>query len=248
MGARYLLRFDDICPGMNWQAWSQIEAILKDADIRPIVAVVPDNTDASLNVGPIHSDFWAKVREWQAMGWTIGIHGYRHEYVTRESGIIGVSPHSEFAGLAYEAQLEKIQKGIEIFKRNEIKPQVWVAPSHSFDQNTIKALAAAGIRSLSDGHSFYPYRDRNDVLWMPQQFWRLRSMPFGIWTICYHHNLWTDRNVLEFKNDVEKFRSRISRFDVLSEAYASRKCTLFDTVAEVCFGGLFRLKGVIALL
>ena len=33
-GARYLVRFDDICPGMNWQVWREIEKICGDSDVR----------------------------------------------------------------------------------------------------------------------------------------------------------------------------------------------------------------------
>src|SRR5437762_2289395 len=77
-GARYLVRFDDICPGMNWPMWREIEKVLADADVRPMLAVVPANEDAHLDVGPREPRFWELVRGWQARGWTIGLHGYQH--------------------------------------------------------------------------------------------------------------------------------------------------------------------------
>ena len=60
---RYILRFDDICPTMNWAAWEAIEALLTRHDVRPILAVVPDNRDPKLVVDPPMADFWAQVRK-----------------------------------------------------------------------------------------------------------------------------------------------------------------------------------------
>src|SRR6478672_6653645 len=98
MDAQYLIRFDDLCPTMNWQVWAEIETILLESRVSPILAVVPDNRDTALMVGPPRSDFWVEVRRWQQRGWTIGMHGYQHTYVTEEAGIVGIWPRSEFAG------------------------------------------------------------------------------------------------------------------------------------------------------
>ena len=46
--ARYLIRFDDICPMMNWRIWAEIEAILLEKKVKPILDVVPDNQDPHL--------------------------------------------------------------------------------------------------------------------------------------------------------------------------------------------------------
>ena len=50
--ARFLLRFDDLCPTMNWAMWDAIEAHLVRMEVRPILAVVPDNRDPKLVAGP----------------------------------------------------------------------------------------------------------------------------------------------------------------------------------------------------
>ena len=73
-GARYLVRFDDLCPTMNWANWRVLEAMLLQAGISPILAVVPDNRDPKLVAGPPAPDFWDHVRAWQARGWAIGLH------------------------------------------------------------------------------------------------------------------------------------------------------------------------------
>src|SRR5260370_42375028 len=49
--------------------------------LKPILAVVPDNQDPMLKVDAPVADFWDRVRQWQARGWTIALHGYQHRYV-----------------------------------------------------------------------------------------------------------------------------------------------------------------------
>ena len=68
MKSRYLIRFDDICPTMNWSVWESVESILLKYHIKPILAVVPDNQDPQLVVDAPRPDFWEKVRQWQSYG------------------------------------------------------------------------------------------------------------------------------------------------------------------------------------
>ena len=60
-GTKYLLRFDDICPTMNWKVWSEIEAALVQRDLKPILAVVPDNQDQVLKVNIPRNDVQVTV-------------------------------------------------------------------------------------------------------------------------------------------------------------------------------------------
>ena len=53
MSAKYILRFDDICSTMNWNKWNSIEDILIKHNIKPILAIVPDNKDPC-SAHPIH--------------------------------------------------------------------------------------------------------------------------------------------------------------------------------------------------
>src|SRR5689334_4074686 len=123
--ARYLIRFDDLCPTMNWDMWSKIESVLVEHKVAPLLAVVPDNQDKKLVAGPAREDFWDRIRSFQARGWSIGLHGYQHLYVTRERGIVGIQPRSEFAGLSAELQKDKLQKAIQIFREQAIDPDLW---------------------------------------------------------------------------------------------------------------------------
>ena len=217
-GARYLVRFDDICPGMNWRTWREIEKILVDADVRPLLAVVPANQDATLDVGPCEPRFWDFVRQWQARGWTIGLHGYQHRYVTREAGLIGINARSEFAGLPAVEQADKLHRAVAIFRDEKVRPEVWIAPGHSFDAATVVALREVGLAAISDGFFLDAHRDSRGTLWVPQQLWSFRYRPFGLWTVCYHHNTWSASDLKRFAADVALYRSRIITFAAVASA------------------------------
>lgn len=206
-GARYLLRFDDLCPTMNWSKWDAIEPLLVAHGIRPILGVIPDNCDKKLMVAPAAPDFWDRVRGWQARGWSIGLHGYQHTYVNAEPGILRLNKQSEFAGLSYDEQYEKLRLGLAIFSREGVRADAWIAPAHSFDWVTVSALNALGLRIISDGFAFSPYRDSQGTTWIPQQFASMRPMPVGVWTFCYHPNGLSPSGLIEFRDDLERLRS-----------------------------------------
>ena len=125
---QYLLRFDDICPTMNWRVWAEIETVLVQRQLKPLLAVVPDNRDPGLQVDSPAGDFWDRARVWQERGWTIALHGFQHRYVSRNAGMVAVRRKSEFAGLRADVQREKLQRGMEIFERERISSRVWIAP------------------------------------------------------------------------------------------------------------------------
>lgn len=185
--SRYIIRFDDICPGMNWQVWESIEAMLCARAVKPILAVVPDNRDPQLDVGPKVPDFWDRVRRWQSWGWTIGLHGYQHVYETEQAGLLGLNTRSEFAGLPRESQALKLDKALDIFRRERVRPDCWVAPGHSFDRVTTDLLRERGVSVISDGF-FRRVVRRDGCTWVPQQLWRFRKVGPGLWTVCFHHN------------------------------------------------------------
>ena len=234
MPATYLLRFDDICPTMNWAIWSKIDEILTMKENKPILAVIPDNRDPTLFIGRGRQDFWDYVRERQKRGWSIGMHGYQHVCITKCSGILRLNPFSEFAGLPEEEQEAKISRAVEIFEANGVKPELWIAPAHSFDEVTIKVLKRHDIRVISDGFSLYPYVDDNGMLWIPQQLWwfpKIR-MPFGVYTVLFHHNSWTKRDLLAFERDLERYRRDITDLRTVISLYSSRRRGLIDILYE----------------
>src|ERR1700693_4921108 len=96
--AQYLLRIDDICPTMDRERWSNIRDLIRTYEVRPILAVIPDNQDYKLQKFPLYSGFWEEMRELQAEGATIAVHGYRHLCMERRGSLVPLHHRSGFAG------------------------------------------------------------------------------------------------------------------------------------------------------
>ena len=133
---------------MDWDVWARVEAALRERDLRPILAVVPDNQDANLQVRPPAKDFWERVRGWQSLGWTIGLHGYQHRYVSRRRGMVTARRKSEFAGLPAAAQRDKLRRATDIFRGHGIHARVRrdVAPAAAADAATLALTPATPPR------------------------------------------------------------------------------------------------------
>lgn len=243
MPARYLIRFDDICPGMNWAVWEPVERIVREAGVRPLLAVVPDNRDPELAVAPPAAGFWDRVRAWQALGWGIGLHGYQHRYVTKSSGIIGRNRYSEFAGLPRDAQRRKLANGLRIFAEQGVAADAWVAPAHSFDQVTLELLVELGVDTVSDGYALSPYRDHRGLLWIPQQLGRFIRMPLGVWTVCLHINGWGPAQVAAFGDDMARFGGRAASLQELKQTGDRREKGLQDDLFQALFRTVRSLRG-----
>ena len=99
---KILLRFDDICPTMNWEQWERAKQMMDKAGVTALLGVVPDCTDPDLKIDTPRPDFWEYIRELQNQGYTIAMHGYHHQFVIKADGLVTKNKISEFAGLPYE--------------------------------------------------------------------------------------------------------------------------------------------------
>lgn len=207
--AKYIVRFDDICSEMNFKIWNMVEGVLYKYNIKPIIAVIPANRDIKLIVQDKEKDFWKRIQRYQKDGWMIGLHGLNHVYCNHRSGMLGISLNSEFVTLPYESQKKKLEKGKKIFDQHGINADIFVAPSHSFDNITLRVLRECNINLISDGHLKHPYYYKG-IGWIPCQLWdRMKEQSCGIYTVCYHINKWTEENVDEFENNILKFKREI---------------------------------------
>lgn len=229
-------RLDDITPDMNWKYFYRIEEIFEGFGVKPLIGVVPKNRDTSLGVPPVEIEddsfitmspeaaygsrdemFWSEIRRLQEKGWCIAQHGYDHRYTTQDSGILGINPFSEFAGLPYKQQCDKIKKGQKILAENGISSTIFMAPGHTFDKNTLKALKENGFLYVTDGYSNQCYV-RNGLCFIPctQSTPRLVS---GVDTVCYHTNHMTPSDFLQLENFIRENREKVKDFSqVLKEA------------------------------
>jgi predicted deacetylase len=212
MLSKFIIRFDDIAPGMAWSKFSAFDALSTELDIPFLVGVVPHCLDPTLAVEPVRHDFWDVVREWSARGWTIAQHGYTHQYVTRDPGILGIGHQSELAGLSYKQQFAKLDAGKSILVQQGVWQPVFMAPSHSLDEVTLRVLKELKFCSLTDGYGVYPYK-MGSLTAVPQLIGVPMHFGFGVYTICLHVNEMSQAQILNTLRFVRAHRRQIISFE-----------------------------------
>jgi hypothetical protein len=216
--AKYLLRFDDLCPTMAREPFRRFMALVEQYRIQPILAVVPDNHDPELNIDNPDPDFWRSMRDLESAGATIALHGYRHVCRSRGSSFLRMHSQTEFAGVPEGTQAEWIHSGLDILRQNGLSPRLFVAPRHGFDSATLRALVRESLPSLSDGFAARPFT-RGDVVWIPQQLWEPVEKPHGLWTICLHTNTATQQLQRSLHYFLHRFADQFTSLDkVVSDA------------------------------
>ena len=218
--SKYIMRLDDASDYMDVQKWKKMKNLLDKYGVKPVFGIIPHNQDESL-VSCYEKDesFWEKMNQWVEEGWTPALHGYDHQYITEDGGLNPVNYRSEFAGLSYELQCEKLKKGSEILEKHGIVPEIFFAPSHTFDANTLKALKdKTGIRIISDTIAFDTYYE-NGFYFIPQQSGAVRKLPFRLVTFCYHPNVMKEHDFDVLEQFLEQYHAQFVSFgqDVLKK-------------------------------
>ncbi|MBR4668025.1 MAG: DUF2334 domain-containing protein [Butyrivibrio sp.] len=200
------VRMDDITPDMDWEKFYRFKTILDKYDIKPLIGVVPDNKDEKLKKNMPREDFWEYIRNLQQNGWIIAMHGFNHVYTTREPGLFPIGDKSEFAGIPYQKQDDMIREGKRILRGHGIVTDFFMAPSHSYDRNTLKALRKNGFQRVTDGFGIAPY-EMDGLTFYPISKRRkdsLESKHEGIVTFVYHTNTMSDKDFENFEKQIEK--------------------------------------------
>lgn len=212
---RIAIRLDDISIDMNWEKFYRFKALLDEFDIKPLIGVIPDNKDQMLkdfredSGVKFEGDFWAYIRELQAEGWTVAMHGLNHVYTTNKGGMFPLNNFSEYSGLSYEKQYEMIRQGKEILAANGIETDIFMAPAHNYDKNTLKALRELGFNKITDGFSNKPYEYR-EMKFYPISFQKSRTISKSVnenldskdteySTLVFHTNTMMDEDYLKAK-------------------------------------------------
>lgn len=157
------IRLDDISIDMNWEKFYRFKELLDEYEIKPLIGVIPDNKDQMLkdfreeSKVSFEGDFWAYIRELKDSGWCVAMHGLNHVYTTTKGGLFPLNKFSEFSGLSYEEQYEMLSYGKEILLSNGIETDIFMAPAHNYDGNTLKALKELGFSKVTDGFGSRPY-------------------------------------------------------------------------------------------
>lgn len=230
--SKYIMRLDDACEKRDVAKWNRMEELLDRYEVKPLVGVIPHCEDPAMKEYPVDEHFWDCVKCWQKKDWTIAMHGYNHVYVTKCSGINLVNARSEFAGLPIEEQKDKIKKGVLIMREHGINPKVFFAPSHTFDENTLIALKEeSDIRIISDTIAMAPY-SKYGFTFVPQQSGRVRKLPLGMVTFCYHPNMMKDSDFERLEIFLQKNKDSFIFFPVQD---VNRKINIFDKLLNAVY-------------
>ena len=211
-----LIRFDDIAENMNWAIMDKCESLLDRYEIKPLLGVIPINKDPELLNFPKNDIFWEKIKDWKKKGWEISMHGCNHLYTQKsdKKDIFNYGGNSEFYGLDYFSQLKKIKIGLEEFKKRGIEIRSFFAPNHIYDKNTLLALKESNIKIIIDGYGLFPYY-KDEILFIPQLFYKEIFLPFGIQSTQIHINDWDNENYNNFKTFIEKNYNKTVNLDYI---------------------------------
>ena len=156
------------------------------------------------------------------------MHGYNHIYdkETRKKDFFEYGGKSEFFGHTLHDQSLKIKKGLEIFEKNNVKIRTFFSPNHTYDINTFEALKISGINEVIDGYGLKPYSE-NDIKFIPQLFYKLFFLPFGLQATQIHLNNMDDKDFAVLKSLIEnKYRNIIT----YNEAVNLLSNNIFDKI------------------
>jgi hypothetical protein len=189
--AEYYFRLDDLCPEMDKDKYLTCLEIFQKHSVTPLVGIIPENRDAGLKRSPVDNGFWQTITRLSGeKKIVIAQHGLFHLYVKSKKAWhykYRIGTNTEFAGLPYQVQLEKITLGRKLLAEHGIATDIFMPPNHSFDRETLRALRSAGFRYLSDGIGLFPYC-REGIQFLPQISGKPRRLPCGSTTICLHPN------------------------------------------------------------
>ncbi len=187
------VRMDDITPDMNWDNFSFFRDLFDKAGITPLLGIVPKNSDKNLQIEPEREDFYEIMKGLKQEGYVLAMHGYQHLYTTKKGGCFPLNHFSEFAGVPYEQQKRMLADGKRILSENGIETDIFMAPAHSYDNNTLRALKEVGFTKLTDGFGTTPYLWK-EMVFYPISFRLAGSLKKqkGYTTLVIHANTIND--------------------------------------------------------
>lgn len=187
-------RLDDICETMDFKKFNALRELFEKHGVKPLLGVIPNNRDVMLRVAPPCENFYESMCYLRDNGWMIAQHGFTHVYETDQCGLFSLNYFSEFAGLPYETQLNKIWDGQKILEKYGLQTDIFMAPGHTIDDNTIKALVSRGFHYVPDGRSTHPYV-KDDLTFIPCRHSGPVLPKSGLITVCIHPNTVTEQQI-----------------------------------------------------
>lgn len=211
---KILIRIDDICPQMNWHKFYLVLDILQKYHIKPLLGVIPDNKDNELNIDNYEPLFFEKIKKMQDDGFIIAMHGYQHLYDSKNNGNFYSRKLSEFAGHPYDVQNLKIVNGLKIFKDNNLKTEIFMAPGYTLDNITFDVLIKNGFKYVTGGLASKPFTYKGIKVISCREMHKMVNIK--IHTLCLHPNILTDEYI---KNDLKLYLDKNKKYLISFELY-----------------------------
>ncbi len=212
------VRMDDITPDMDWKSFEAFTELFEKYGIVPLLGIVPQNADPNLQIDPPNPAFFDRMRQLQKKGYVLAMHGFRHVYATKRSGLFPLNADSEFAGRSLDEQKKLLAEGKKLLQAEGICPEIFMAPGHTFDRRTVKALRELGFSYITDGFGKGPYR-RDGITYLPISF--LRRFCFsgrkGITTLVIHANHSTGEELARYETMFRENRDRFVPYTAFLE-------------------------------
>ena len=246
---KYLFRLDDITPSMNWNYfWKYIDLFSKYG-VKPLLGIVPDNRDKSIEVDQKNKDFWKIISELVASNRVdIAQHGYQHILFSDagESLPFVSNQHncSEFSGLSKDDQYSKILSGKKILDSYGLQTNIWMSPAHTMDDVTVDVLKELGFTKVTDGNTLFPFK-YHDLLFIPQQFEKPRKMPFGFFTFCIHINGSSD-HLYKSTERLLRLKDNCYSFGDLNFDCEKNRVKLINRVFQFLYNKIRTIKSIIS--
>lgn len=206
------VRLDDVTPDMDWESFYRFKELLDRYGIKPLIGIVPDNMDTNLMCDKKREDFWIFIKELYGAGWCIAMHGYQHVYTTKKGGLFPLNHFSEFAGVPYKKQKEMLSEGKKILQEHGINTNIFMAPGHSFDRDTLRILSELDFQYVTDGFGSQPYREtKSNLIFLPIAFHSKVEITRrrGYTTLVYHLNGMSSK---QFKKQEKLFQEYKDQF------------------------------------
>lgn len=239
----YIMRLDDAAENWEKENWHRMHDLLSKYNIKPIIAIIPNNSDPFLLSFDKDKEYYPTIHKWLKEGWTPALHGYDHVQDSLSGGINPVNKRSEFAGKSYYEQYIKITEGYKTLSDRGIKTNIFVAPAHTFDKTTLQALRnSRRISIISDtvANDVYYY---NGLFFVPQQSGEVREIFFKVTTFCYHPNTMSDEQFIK----LEKFLKRHSKdfTDIKKVKFKKRNKNTLDKVLSALYFTRIKIRQLI---
>ncbi len=242
------VRMDDITPDMDWERFLRMKELLDTYGICPLLGVVPKNQDNNLKCGQPRDGFYPYLRSLQEAGWVIAMHGYAHIYSSKKGGLFPLNHFSEFAGVPYDAQCKMLKEGKAFLAKQGIETAIFMAPGHSYDRNTLRALKETGFVYVTDGFGERPYRYCG-LTFLPISFHRSRDFkkPAGYTTLVLHTNTISEQEFAGYEQLFEKHKTQFIDYEEYMRQPAGKR-HLAGRLAEAGGANLKWLAGRLAAI